>query len=142
MANIKDYANKATPVDEDKVIGTDSEDLTIAKNFRLLDLFNYVAGKISTPESGDFPVTGGSFNELIISQEIVIELTQETNYILPQISSLSNQAFFINIKNLTSGGRLVSAFSGDTIGGQGSQIVTEDANMKIYISAATKYEIV
>jgi hypothetical protein len=87
-----------------------------------------------------FSVTGGTSNEISHGPMLIVELTEIATYTLPQISTLANTDYRIDIKNLSGAAVTLETTGGDTIDGDSDVELLDAENITLYMKA-TEYKI-
>lgn len=99
--------------------------------------------EIETQESlmrGHFSVTGGTSNKISHGPMLLIELDQEVTYTVPEISTLTDTDYRIDLKNISGGNVIVQASGSDTIEGDTQVELINGENMTLYMKP-TEYKI-
>lgn len=87
----------------------------------------------------NFVLTGGNSTSYQVSNELVIELQDQVDYTLPEIATLTDKDFFINLKNISGSSILLLTQPSDTFEGQTQQQIGPNESFRIYVS--TEYKI-
>lgn len=80
----------------------------------------------------EFAPTGGTFTAKSVSGELIVELTEETSYVIPAVADIVNQNFFINLKNISGGQIIINCV--DLIEDSYSVYINDRENVRLYIS--------